>query len=226
MAAPAPRVWRRGSRGHPRKSWTSTSREQAVPDTASSTTPDHKRLAKLVSAFAGASIHSRAFSTRSVLTFIAGLPVQIEEWVSTIAGHDPHRAAAAARDHVDVEDALGALRLRSSAITVGPSRLLVRRRTFAAPRWRQLRAQLRVRRKNAAQGKGSGLVLICPRFRPGYKAKIAVQRRLSFGVSASMRVRPGPDSWQYHPIGRALKTARSCSRSRSANRSGDRFPPE
>jgi len=36
-----------------------------------------------------------------------------------------------------------------------------------------------------------------PLFRPGYKAKIAVQRKLPFCVSASMLVlvRPGPDSW-------------------------------
>jgi hypothetical protein len=74
----------------------------------------------------------------------------------------------------------------------------------------------------------SGLVLTYPLFRPGYKTKIAVQCRPSFGVSASMqvRVRPGSDTWQYRPIGRALTTARSCSRSRSTNRSGDRFPPQ
>jgi hypothetical protein len=36
-----------------------------------------------------------------------------------------------------------------------------------------------------------------PLFRPGYKAKIAVQRKPPFGVSASVQVcvRPGPDSW-------------------------------
>jgi len=33
----------------------------------------------------GASIHARAFSTRLVFTFIAGIPFQIEEWVSSIA---------------------------------------------------------------------------------------------------------------------------------------------
>jgi len=82
--------------------------------------------------------------------------------------------------------------------------------------------------RQGVRGKGSGLVLTYPLFRPGYKAKIAVQRRPSFGVSASMqvRLRPGPDSWQYRPVGRALTTARSCSRSHSTNRSGDRFRPE
>ena len=64
------------------------------------------------------------------------------------AGHDPHRAAAvAAGAHVDVENALEALRpghraalfVGAAVVAVGPSRLLVCRRTFAARRWRQLR---------------------------------------------------------------------------------------
>jgi len=76
------------------------------------------------------------------------------------AGHDPHRAAAvAASAHVDVENALEALRpghraalfVGAAVVAVGPSRVLVRRRTFAAPRWRQLRAQLRVWRKDAVE---------------------------------------------------------------------------
>jgi hypothetical protein len=72
------------------------------------------------------------------------------------AGHDPYRAAkVAARAHVDVEDALEALRpshraarlVGAAVLAVGPSRRLVRRTALAAPRWRQLRAQLRVWRK-------------------------------------------------------------------------------
>jgi len=76
------------------------------------------------------------------------------------AGHDAYRAAkVAARAHVDVEDALEALRpshraarLVGAAVpAVGSSRRLVRRTTLVAPRWRQLRAQLRVRRKDAVK---------------------------------------------------------------------------
>ncbi len=48
-----------------------TPRKQAVPNKASSITPDQKRSTKLVSTFVGASIHARAFSTRWVSTFIA-----------------------------------------------------------------------------------------------------------------------------------------------------------
>jgi len=74
------------------------------------------------------------------------------------AGHDPHRAAAvAARAHVDVEDALEALcpghrtpALNGAAVVdVGPGRCHVGGWPFAAPRWRQLRAQLRVWRTNS-----------------------------------------------------------------------------
>jgi len=39
-----------------------------------------------------------------------------------------------------------ALFVGAAVVAVGPSQLLVRRRTFAAPRWRQLRAQIRSRR--------------------------------------------------------------------------------
>ena len=82
------------------------------------------------------------------------------------AGHDPHRAAAAAaRAHVDVENAFEALcpghrtpALNGAAfVDVGPSRRLVRGRTFAAPRWRQLRAPRRVRRTNSPEADLSGL---------------------------------------------------------------------
>jgi len=116
-------------------------------------------------------------------------------------------------------------RWRNVWIRFGGQRYSGFRREHRRICWRPHRQGVR-----SCTGKGSGLVLTYSLFRRGYKAKIAVQRRPSFGVSASMRMRmrmrPGPDSWQHHPIGRALATARSCSGSRSANRSGDRFPPE
>jgi len=109
------------------------------------------------------------------------------------------------------------LSVGATVVAVGPSRRLVRRRTFAAPRWRQLRAPRRVRRKDAV---GAGQV------RPRRRHQC---RQFGDDESAGLPIwttagRPQGGAQGCAPSSRPAQTPRASCRSSTASSAGNAVP--